>query len=235
MLRVEKRVAILFLWDSAQCVQDHLLGSGSYRPFGSGGCIYPNFVRSWCSSGVSGRIRQLMSGLWPHCESTDLQVSRLHDVERCHPWDQLLIKKKGLTETHNVFDRMLSGESAQVPLAPVDEYRSNVCAQLESLEKSLVIPRLPGKFATKVSPTRTPKNSGVVSANDVTLMTLLSQVSGVVQSCRVPWSLDRSRLPLRTPRMWVLAFHRQWETEVRGLEVRLLSLDDADIWWLTFR
>ena len=84
------------------------------------------FVRGWCSRGVSGRTRQLMPRLLRPCESTGLQVSCLHDVERCHPWSQLL--KKGLTETHNVRELMLSGESAQVTLAPVDEYRSNVCA-----------------------------------------------------------------------------------------------------------
>ena len=87
-----------------------------------------------------------MSGLLRYCESTDLQVSQLHDVERCHNWD--LVLKKGLTETHIVCERMLSGESAQVTIVPVDEYRSNVCAQLQSLEKSLVSPQLPGKCPT---------------------------------------------------------------------------------------
>ena len=59
-----------------------------------------NFVRSWFSRGVSGRTLQLISGMLRPCESTDLQVSRLQDAGRCHPWDQLL--KKGLSETQNV-------------------------------------------------------------------------------------------------------------------------------------
>ena len=42
-----------------------------------------NFVRSWMTAGFSGRPKKLLVGLIRHCASTVLQVSRLHDSERC--------------------------------------------------------------------------------------------------------------------------------------------------------
>ena len=134
-----------------------------------------NFVRGWLSRGFSGRDRRLMSGLLCHCESTDLQVSRLHDLERCHTWDQLL--KKGLAETHNVCERMLSGEPPPVVTAHVDEYRSNVCAQLESLEKTLLSPRPAGKGVPKFSRMKSPRNLGVHKRRDADDVTTSSRLS----------------------------------------------------------
>ena len=83
-----------------------------------------NFVRSWMSSNLVSRTRQSMSALLRLCESTDMQVARLHNSERCGMWDQLL--KKGLTETYNLCERMLSKETRQVSAITIDGYRSSV-------------------------------------------------------------------------------------------------------------
>ena len=106
-----------------------------------------NFVRSWVSSNFVGRNRPSLSGLLRHCESTDMQVSRLHNLERCRPWDQVL--KKGLNDTHDLCGRMLSGETMEVSTITIDGYRSSVCLQLEHLEKTIASPRPRGKNAVK--------------------------------------------------------------------------------------
>ena len=98
-----------------------------------------NFVRSWAVRGVAGGARKLMSGFLRHCETTDMQVSRLMDSVRCRPWDQLL--KVGLEETLARCNRFLqSGTDATEPLS-VDGYRSAVCAQLMSWEAELRSPK----------------------------------------------------------------------------------------------
>ena len=55
-----------------------------------------NLVRSWTSAGVVGGVRKLMTGFLRHCETTDMQVSRLMNHERGRPWDQIL--KVGVEE-----------------------------------------------------------------------------------------------------------------------------------------
>ena len=90
-----------------------------------------NFVRSWASGGLSGGCRKLMTGFLRHAETTDMQVSRLFDAERSRPWDQLL--KVGVSETLTRCLRELSSDADVVCGASIDEYRSAVCAQLESL------------------------------------------------------------------------------------------------------
>ena len=49
-----------------------------------------NFARSWLSKNFVGRDCRSVAGLLRHCESSDLQVSRLGDADRCHPGEQLL-------------------------------------------------------------------------------------------------------------------------------------------------
>ena len=50
-----------------------------------------NLVRSWAIFGLIGSGRKLMTGFVRHATTTDMQVSRLSDEERCRPWD-LLVK-----------------------------------------------------------------------------------------------------------------------------------------------
>ena len=121
-----------------------------------------NFVRSWMSYNFIGRFRQSMSVFLRHCESTDMQVSRLHNLERCRPWDQLL--KKGLTETHDLCVRMLSGETMEVSAITLDGYQLSICLQLQNWEKFFSSPRPRGKSAVKSSQ----RKSSLVSTNLIT-------------------------------------------------------------------
>ena len=105
------------------------------------------FVQSWLSENFVGRERRSVAGLLRHCESTDLQVSRLGDAEQCHPWEQLL--KKGTVRNPNS-ERMLSGEVPRASAISEDSYCSSVCAKLESLERTMMTPRVPSMRATKV-------------------------------------------------------------------------------------
>ena len=73
---------------------------------------------------------------------------------------------------------MLSGAPAEVTIVPVDEYSSKVCAQLESLEKSLVSPRLPGKGAGRNSRTKSPKALVIRERRDADDVTVSSEQSG---------------------------------------------------------
>ena len=61
-----------------------------------------NIVRISVLLNFSIRTRESTSGLLRHCESTDMQVPRLHGAERFRPWDQLLTE--GLTETQGLCD-----------------------------------------------------------------------------------------------------------------------------------
>ena len=45
------------------------------------------FVQSWLSENFVGRDSRSVAGLLRHCESKDLQLSRLGDAEQCDPWD----------------------------------------------------------------------------------------------------------------------------------------------------
>ena len=68
-----------------------------------------------------------------------MQVSRLHNSERCRGWDQLL--KKGLTETHDLRDRMLSGETMEVSSITLDDNRSSICVRGTVVRELGVFPR----------------------------------------------------------------------------------------------
>ena len=109
-----------------------------------------NFVRSWMTSGFNGRLKNLLTGIIRHGALTDLQVSRLDDAERCHPWDQIL--KKGLVDINRECDRVLAGGANEQEVMTIDVYRSAVCAQLESWEQKLISPvRVRGRVSAAKS------------------------------------------------------------------------------------
>ena len=175
-----------------------------------------NFVRSWMSSTFIGRTRQSISGLLRHCESTDMQVSRLHNSERCRPWNELL--KEGLT--HDLCGRMLSGETMEVSAITLDCYRSSICLQLEKLEKNISSPRSRGKSAVKSSlrkspvvplildesgPSTTSSKSGPKSQNSVAIeprLRVQSRLKGVCSRFS-PTMRNRGRrtggVPMKSP------------------------------------
>ena len=57
-----------------------------------------------------------------------MQVSRLSDESRSKPWGQLL--KSGLGGALSLGNAMLSNELGALPTELIDDYRSNVLAQL---------------------------------------------------------------------------------------------------------
>ena len=94
---------------------------------------------------VAGRIldwlevlRKLLSGFWRHADNTDIQISLLSDAERCPPRDQLL--KVALQDTFAWCKQALNGDSGRSGRVSIDEYRTAVCAQLESLEADVCSP-----------------------------------------------------------------------------------------------
>ena len=89
-----------------------------------------NLVRSWTSAGVVGGARKLMAGFLRHCETTDMQVSRLTDPERGRPWDQLL--KVGVEDVLSRCYQVFNEGTVESAGISVDDYRSAVCAQLKS-------------------------------------------------------------------------------------------------------
>ena len=89
-----------------------------------------NLVRSWTSAGVVGGARKLMAGFLRHCETTDMQVSRLTDPERGRPWDQLL--KVGVEDVLSRCYRVFNEGTVESAGISVDDYPSAVCAQLKS-------------------------------------------------------------------------------------------------------
>ena len=91
-----------------------------------------NVVRSWMSTGFSGHSRHSMAGFIRHCNSTDMQVSRLTDDVRAIPWYQLV--KRGVDELLGRCVTVLES-TGDLPARPdVDDYRSTVCDQLRSME-----------------------------------------------------------------------------------------------------
>ena len=102
-----------------------------------------NLVRSWMSSGFVGQSRCSMTGFTRHCQTTDMQTSRLQDESHCVPWEQLL--KVGIND---LYDRcsVALGSSSGLPEVPVvDEYRSTVCEQLRTLAANAVAVKSPAK------------------------------------------------------------------------------------------
>ena len=71
-----------------------------------------------------------MTGFLRHCETTDMQVSRLMDPERGRPWDQLL--KVGVDEVLSRCYRVIHEGTVESPGISVDDYRSAMCAQLRN-------------------------------------------------------------------------------------------------------
>ena len=89
-----------------------------------------NLVRNWTNAGVVGGARKLMAGFLRHCETTDMQVSRLTDTERGRPWDQLL--KVGVEDVLSRCYQVFNEGTVESAGISVDDYRSAVCAQLKS-------------------------------------------------------------------------------------------------------
>ena len=95
------------------------------------------FVRRWLAKSFSGHTRQTLTGLLRVCETSDIHVTRLSDVARCRLWDQLM--KSGLGEP-------LARDNATSVIRTtvrVDDYRSNVLAQLDLVE--VLSPPRPGR------------------------------------------------------------------------------------------
>ena len=98
-----------------------------------------NIIRSWMSSGFGGHSRRSMIGFVRHCSTTDMQVSRLTDEGRANPWDQLV--KRGVDESLGRCVTVLE-TTGGLPTRPViDDYVSDVCNQLRTIESSPTAPR----------------------------------------------------------------------------------------------
>ena len=91
-----------------------------------------HLVRSWFSKMFAGHTRQSLTGLLGVCSTSDMQVSRLADEARSRPWDQLV--KSSLSEALLLGNAALSNELATTSTVPIDDYRSSVLAQLDSVE-----------------------------------------------------------------------------------------------------
>ena len=91
-----------------------------------------HFVRSWFANSFAGHSRRTLTGLLRVCETSDMQVSRLSDESRSKPWDQLM--KSGLGEALSRSNAVLSNELVGPSATLVDDYRSNVLAQLYLVE-----------------------------------------------------------------------------------------------------
>ena len=98
-----------------------------------------HLVRSWMSSGFVGHSRLSMIGFVRHCNSTDMQASRLNDSVRSIPWDQLV--KRDADELLSRSIAVLESTGGLPSRPVVDDYRSAVCDQLRSLESSPVVSR----------------------------------------------------------------------------------------------
>ena len=88
-----------------------------------------HLVRSWFSKMFAGHTRQSLTGLLRVCSTIDMQVSRLTDEARCRPWDRLI--KSSLSEALSLGNAVLSNDLPTTSTVPIDDYRSNVLAQLD--------------------------------------------------------------------------------------------------------
>ena len=91
-----------------------------------------HLVRSWFPKMFAGHTRQSLTGLLRVCSTSDRQVSRLTDEARCRPWDQLI--KSSLSEALSLGNDVLSNDLTTTTTVPIDDYRSNVLAQLDLVE-----------------------------------------------------------------------------------------------------
>ena len=108
-----------------------------------------HFVKSWLREHFCGHTRQSLRGLLRMCEGTDMQLSRLTDNVRSNSWDQLL--KYGLSETLARCIVILADDVVEPTTRIIDEYRSDVLAQLEMLEAVATSPVRAGS-RTLISP-----------------------------------------------------------------------------------
>ena len=97
-----------------------------------------HFVRSWFRYSFAARTRRNLQGLLRVTDSSDMLESRLSDEVLAKPWDQLL--KVGLDTTLASCESVLSNDQKSTVVPAVDDYRSNVLAQLSALDKEPASP-----------------------------------------------------------------------------------------------
>ena len=93
-----------------------------------------HFVRSGFANSFAGHSQRTLTGLLRVCETSDMQVSCLSNESRSRPWDQLL--KSGLGEALSRSNAVLSNELVGPSATLVDDYRSNISAQLDLVDCS---------------------------------------------------------------------------------------------------
>ena len=97
-----------------------------------------HFVRSWFRYSFAGRTRRNLQGLLRVTDSSDMLESRLSDVVRAKPWDQLL--KVGLDTTLASCESILTNDQNSGVVPAMDDYRSNVLARVSTLDKEPASP-----------------------------------------------------------------------------------------------
>ena len=124
-----------------------------------------HFVRSWLAKSYAGHTLQTLTGLLRVCETSDMQVTRLSDEARSRPWDQLM--KSGLGEALARGNATLSNELSLPTTVRIDDYRSNVLAQLDLVE--VLSPPRAGRRSSPVLKRGTSVKKVVRRQEDVTL------------------------------------------------------------------
>ena len=147
-----------------------------------------HFVRSWLSHSFVGQPQQSLHGLLRLVDTTVMQDSRLADVTRAKPWDQLL--KIGLDQTLSCCLAVMDSVP-DAPIVPVvDNYRSDVLAQLTVMEVMTGSPKRATPIA-KVVKSGTPRNSkGPRKQSEVSLKTPKMKAG---ESVSKPKSTGRSK------------------------------------------
>ena len=123
------------------------------------------FVRSWFRHSFAGRLRRNLQGLLRVTGSSDMLESRLSDGVRSKPWDQLL--KVVLDKTLARCESVLIDDQFPTIIPVVDDYRSNVLAQLSTLDDESPGPvRVPsssrGKRSAKTSKSKMARTQSAV-------------------------------------------------------------------------
>ena len=145
-----------------------------------------HFVRSWLSVSFRGYTKSMLTGLMRHCESTDMQVSRLTDKDRAEPWDQSL--RVGLNDVLARGLEALQSTNDARPSTSVDSYRSAVCEQLDALEPEVRSPRLPSEPVVLTSPNvsrlsgKRPKRQSDVRLENVASTSAVTGKQGVQEA-----------------------------------------------------
>ena len=165
-----------FIDDSTTALDSDELASGLH------------FVRSWLGHSFVGQPRRSLHGLLRLVDTTDMQVSRLGDVTRAKPWDQLL--KIGLDQTLSCCLAVMDSVP-DAPIVPaVDNYRSDVLAQFNVMEVVTGSPKRATPNA-KVVKSGTPRNSkGPRKQSEVSLKTPKKKAGEPVSK---PKSTERSK------------------------------------------